>query len=210
MVKTKIIRIQKEKRLPRRTEDELSLAVRDGKLVCFPTDTVYGVGTSGLHPEAFRRIYELKDRDSRKPLPILVHSVASAWRWVERARAAEALAGRFWPGALTLVLRPTPEGRRLLTAGSKALAVRMPAHAGLLGLIEASGVPWASSSANASGSDPVPDGDAAAVAFSGRVDYILDGGPSPGEASTVVDATGPEVRVLRQGPLSRTILEGSL
>lgn len=206
-MKTISIKIPGDRPLDRRVVEELAGAACDGRLIIFPTDTVYGVGTSGLRPEALGRIYDLKDRDSRKPLPILVHSMAAAWRWVERAHAAEALAGRFWPGALTLVLRPTAEGRRLLTAGSPTLAVRVPDQPALLGVIEASGVPWASTSANLSGCRPVPDGEAALASFDGRVDYVIDGGPSRGEESTVVDATGPTLRVLRQGPLSRRFFE---
>ncbi len=186
---------------------EAARAAAAGRLVVFPTDTVYGVGTNGLLPEAVERIYAAKGRDARKPLPILIKSAVEARRWVTFTPAAEALARAFWPGPLTLVLRPTEEGLRLVLPGFKTLAVRVPAHETSLALLAASGVPWATTSANRSGEPAAADAAAASAALGDAVDWVVDAGRCGGMESSVVDATGDVVRVLREGALSRSRLE---
>jgi L-threonylcarbamoyladenylate synthase len=183
-------------------------AARACKLVVFPTDTVYGIGSTGLIKAAARRIYQAKSRSALKPLPILVHSAEAAKKWVEWTPAAQRLASLFWPGALTLVLRPTAEGRLLTFAEYQTVAIRVPKHPLLQSLLEASGVPWASTSANLSGSPALNDAAAVASQFSALVDYIIDGGITPGLESTVVDASALPIRILRQGAVkSNDILE---
>lgn len=194
--------------LPAALLTEVAEAARAGRLVVFPTDTVYGVGSSALVTGVFERIYAAKARDPRKPLPILVPSLEEARRWAAFGRGAEALAKRFWPGALTLVLPPTPEGRALLSGGARSLALRVPNHPGMLALLEASGVPWATTSANLSGEPAAADGAAAARTLGDAADYVVDAGPAGGRESTVVDLSGPEPRVLREGALpAATILQ---
>lgn len=190
--------------------EELAQAVRTGRVLVFPTDTVYGIGANGLDPAATERLYAIKGRDSRKSLPILVHSAEEAWRWVEPTGAAKALASRFWPGPLTLVLTPTEGGRALTTGGARTLAVRVPGPPGIRRLIEASGVPWSSTSANLSGRAAAADGSAAAGAFSALADYVIDGGPAGGRESSVVDAAAEPPRILREGALSREEIFGAL
>lgn len=182
--------------------EKVAQAIKDCRIVAFPTDTVYGLGSTGLVRAASRRIYQIKGRPSSKPLPILIDSPESARRWVEWTPAADALARRFWPGALTLVLKPTEEGRLLTSAEFRTVAVRVPAHDELRALIKASGVPWASTSANLSDEPSLTDGAEVVRRFSGLVDLIVDGGPvSGGVASTVVDTTTLPIRVLREGAL---------
>ena len=188
----------------------VAAAAAAGELVVFPTDTVYGVGTSALAPGAFDRLYAAKGRDPRKPLPVLVESLQSARRWADFGPAAEALARRFWPGALTLVLRPSPEGRRLLSPGAATVALRVPDHALLRTLIAASGAPWASTSANRAGEPAASDAAAAGAPFSETAAWVVDGGRSGGRESSVVDATGPEPVVLRDGALTRAALEAAV
>lgn len=178
---------------------EVSDAIKAGKVVAFPTDTVYGLGSSALIPGGWRRIYEIKGRPAGKPLPVLVHSTAAAKRWVEWTPAADLIATRFWPGAVTLVLRPTEEGRALGSPEQPTVAIRVPKHPLLLELIEACGLPWASTSANLSGRPSLADGEAVARDFSRLADLIIDAGRVGGVDSTVVDATQVPVRVLREG-----------
>ena len=203
MAETRIFRIRPGESLPPEELREAAAAVREGALIAFPTDTVYGLGTSGLLPQAARRIFELKGRDSRKALPILVHSSDAARRWVEWTPAAQALAESFWPGPLTLVLRAAPAARPLCSTGAETVAVRVPAHPAALALLEASGAPWASSSANLSGSPALTEGADVVEAFSGKIEWIVDAGPTGGTESTVVDLSGGEVRVLREGSVPR-------
>lgn len=178
-----------------------------GEVIAVPTDTVYGLVTTGLDPKAAQRLYALKGRDSRKPLPILVQSSSEAQRWVEWNSAAQVLAEKFWPGPLTLVLRPTPEGRRLASPGCPTVALRVPAHPAALSLLKASDVPWASTSANLSGSPALREGADVADAFAGRIAWVIDGGTCAGAESTVLDASGPAVRMSREGALKRTDIE---
>jgi L-threonylcarbamoyladenylate synthase len=186
---------------------EAAQAVRGGGVGVVPTDTVYGIGASAWERPAVLRIYRIKGRDSMKPLPILVHSRREALRWALWTPEAEALAGRFWPGPLTLVLRATSEGRRLSGGGSETIALRVPAHEALLAAIERSGVPWASTSANRSGLPALADGASAAREFERDADLVIDGGALPGTESTVADASGPGVRVLREGAVPRGGIE---
>lgn len=181
---------------------EAAEGVVSGKIIVFPTDTVYGIGTSALLPEARDRLYKLKDRDPRKALPILVHSAVDARRWAVFSSAAETLAKKHWPGPLTLVLTPSAEGKNLTSPGTETIAIRVPAHPLTRELIALSGVPWATTSANRSGEAACSDGASASAVFSGRVEFIVNAGVGGGEASTVVDATDMPLKILREGALS--------
>ncbi len=209
-IRTKTFRVLPAQGLPEEALRELAQAVREMKVLAFPTDTVYGLGCTALIKAALRRIYEIKRRDSMKPLPILIHSVEEARRWAEFTPEAAVLAERFWPGPLTLALTPTREGRLLTFAEYPTLALRVPAHELLRSLIKESAVPWASTSANLSGRPSLTEGPQVSAEFEGRVDYILDGGPCPGGIeSTVVDASRG-VRLLREGALAREAVEEAL
>ncbi|PIP85195.1 MAG: threonylcarbamoyl-AMP synthase [Elusimicrobia bacterium CG_4_9_14_3_um_filter_62_55] len=186
----------------------IAVGVASGKIIVFPTDTVYGIGTTARNNSARERLYALKDRDPRKALPILVHSLDDARLWAEFTPEAEILARKYWPGALTLVLSVTRKGRRIVSEGAATIALRIPALALTRELIELSGVPWATTSANRSGEPACADGTAAADVFSGRVDFIVDAGPGAGQPSTVVDATGGTLKILRAGALSASEVLG--
>lgn len=198
---SRTIRIEPAGVLPAADLRALAEGARRGLLLAFPTDTVYGLGTSALVPEASRRIYAVKGRDPGKPLPILVHSAEEARRWVRWTPTAQALSDRYWPGPLTLVLEAREEARPFSSADG-TLAVRVPAHPTALALLEASGLPWASTSANRSGEPELADGAAVAAEFGEAVDFVVDAGPCAGRASTVVDARAAP-RVLREGALAR-------
>lgn len=182
---------------------ELAAAAKGCKILAFPTDTVYGLGGTGLIKAALRRIYQIKGRDSMKPLPILVHTTEAAKRWVEWTPAAEALASRFWPGALTLVLKPTKEGRLLTFQEFPTLAIRVPANATIRAILEASGVPFASTSANLTGQPTLTSGEEIIRVLGASIDFVVDAGTLTGKESTVVDATSLPVRVLREGLIAR-------
>jgi L-threonylcarbamoyladenylate synthase len=201
-IKTTIVRVPPGAELPEDALKKIASAAKGCKIIAFPTDTVYGLGSTGLVKAASRRIYQIKQRSNLKPLPILVHSTAAAARWVQMTPAADLLSNKFWPGGLTLVLRPTQEGRLLTFPEYQTLAIRVPNHPLLLKLIETSGVPWVSTSANISGSPALTDGPPVIAQFEGIVDTIIDAGPAGGVESTIVDATGTPVRVLREGTLS--------
>jgi L-threonylcarbamoyladenylate synthase len=172
--------------------------LRKGGLVAFPTDTVYGVACIGTRPDRVQALFELKRRPPEKQIPMLVaglEQVPEVWVVDDRARA---LARRYWPGALTLVLPAT-------TSGSSQ-AFRAPDHEVAQALIDAAG-PLLATSANISGQPDTQDADDVLIAFATQrdeLDAVVDGGRVPGGvASTVVDLTVMPARVLREGPIGR-------
>lgn len=199
----RVFRTRGARPLPAAAVRAVCAAVREGGIVVFPTDTVYGLGASALDRKAADRIYALKGRHPRKPLPILIDSIEAARRWVRLGSTALALARRHWPGPLTLVLPPTPQGRRLLAPGARTLAVRVPAHPVALRLLAASGMPWAVTSANRSGAPAISDGGGAVRQFRASAEVIVDAGRTGGTESTVVEVRGTRIRVLRAGTLTR-------
>jgi L-threonylcarbamoyladenylate synthase len=178
--------------------------LKAGELVAFPTDTVYGVGALVWDAAAVAKLYVAKLRSPDKAIPVLLADPADV-TLVARDLSALALrlAGRFWPGPLTLVV---PKGERVpdeVTAGGATVAVRVPAHALARDLIRAAGAPLATTSANLSGQPSPVTAEEVAAQLCDGIAMILDGGRCPGGVpSTVVDVSGPEPVVLRQGPIS--------
>jgi L-threonylcarbamoyladenylate synthase len=179
--------------------------LRDGGIVAIPTDTVYGVAVAWAHAERVDALYELKRRPPEKQIAALVagldQATAGGWQADERALR---LAGRHWPGPLTLVLGGS-SGPNGPTQG-----FRVPDHDVALALIRASG-PLLTTSANLSGEPDTLDADDVLVAFATQqdvLDAVLDGGTVPGGTpSTVVDLTTTPARLLREGPVRRAELE---
>jgi L-threonylcarbamoyladenylate synthase len=175
--------------------------LRDGEVVAFPTDTVYGVGVSTSHPDQLVALFELKQRPLDRRIPILLadlSQVDSTFVVDDRARA---LAQRFWPGALTLVL-PSADG-------GASQAFRAPDHPVALDLIRASG-PIFATSANISDQPDTFGADEVLIAFATSQDglaAVVDGGAVPGGvASTVLDLTVTPARILRPGPITAEAL----
>lgn len=182
--------------------------LREGQVVAFPTDTVYGVGAHAFGPEAVLRLYDVKGRPGQQAIPLLLPD-SQALRLVCRDVPALAweLAERFWPGALSLVLPRVPAVPDAVTGGGPTVAVRVPDHDLVRDLCRALGAPLAATSANLHGQpSPVTAGQALA-ALEGRIPLILDGGQCPGGvASTVLDLTVSPPAVLRHGPISAAAL----
>ncbi len=179
--------------------------IRDGKLVAFPTETVYGLGANALDAAAVERIFQAKGRPRTSPLIVHVDGVAMARTLVsEWPVAAERLAGRYWPGPLTLVLPKQPHVPDVVTAGLPTVGLRMPAHPLALELIRAAGVPIAAPSANRF-TELSPT--AAAHIPEALADYVLDGGPARvGIESTVLSLAG-EPTLLRPGVIPQPEIE---
>ena len=189
--------------------DRAGDVLRKGGLVAFPTDTVYGLGAPAFNAEAVMRIYVAKGRPPEKAIPVLLASAAELELVVSSIPpAALVLAGRFWPGPLTLVM---PKHHRVPEAvAADTVGVRVPDHAVARSLLAISG-PLAVTSANLSGSDSPITAAEVIDQLGGRIDMVLDGGTSPGGvASTVLDCTGPQLVVLRPGPLSLEVLRAAL
>lgn len=183
--------------------------LRAGGLVAFPTETVYGLGANALDAAAVRRIFAAKGRPAYNPLIAHVADVAGARALVrEWPPLAQALADRFWPGPLTLVLPKRPEVPDEVTAGRDSVAVRVPAHPVARALLAATGLPLAAPSANRfTELSPVTAAQVARSLGSG-VDLILDGGRTDvGIESTVVDLSVSPPVLLRPGTITRAELE---
>ncbi|HLI64006.1 MAG TPA: L-threonylcarbamoyladenylate synthase [Terriglobales bacterium] len=183
--------------------------LRAGKLVAFPTETVYGLGANALDAAAVARIFEAKGRPSTSPVIVhvsdmdMVRRVAAEWPAV-----AQLLAQKFWPGPLTLVLKKQPAIPALVTAGLNNVGVRMPSHPVARALIEAAGLPIAAPSANRFTQLSPTTAEHVRQGLGDRVDYILDGGPcTVGIESTVLSLAGSIPVLLRPGGISRPQIE---
>lgn len=188
---------------------EAAHLLRQGRLVAFPTETVYGLGANALSPEAIDRIYKAKGRPSYNPLIVHVADAAGARSVVAQwPDGAQRLADQFWPGPLTLVLPKLPHVPDGVTAGLPSVAVRVPSHPVARALIEAAGVPVAAPSANRSMALSPTTAQHVADSLGDAVDLIIDGGPTTvGIESTVVDLTGSTARILRPGMISAPEIE---
>ncbi|MBI4056454.1 MAG: threonylcarbamoyl-AMP synthase [Elusimicrobia bacterium] len=184
-------------------------SLRRGDLILFPTDTVYGIGGNALDSHVFRRLTQVKSRPSFKPLPILVHSIESAKRWVVWTPQAAVLAQKFWPGPLTLVLDCSEEGRKI-SHGFNTLGIRVPNFPALLELLRTADLPLASSSANPSGSGATGDGSGIAKELQDQATYFLNAGKTLGIESTVVDLTNPSGKLLRWGAIPESEIRSVL
>jgi L-threonylcarbamoyladenylate synthase len=183
-----------------------------GELVAFPTETVYGLGADARNDAAVRAIFAAKGRPSDNPLIVHVASAAELERTGrDLGPLARELAARFWPGPLTLVVEAAPGLAPAVQAGLSTVAVRVPDHAVALGLLRAAGGPVAAPSANRSGRPSPTRAEHVLADMEGRIAAVVDGGPAPvGVESTVVDARGPRVRVLREGGVTREALAAAL
>ncbi len=181
--------------------DKAAQVIKSGGIVAFPTETVYGLGANALDEKAVARIFEKKGRPQDNPLIVHVDSTVNARNIAEFNDKAEALAEKFWPGPLSIVLRNTAISQAV-TAGLETVAVRMPDSDAALSLISASGVPIAAPSANRSGS-PSPTCAQHVESDLGEDVLILDGGECViGVESTVVDLTRDIPVVLRPGAIT--------
>jgi L-threonylcarbamoyladenylate synthase len=181
--------------------DRAVRALHRGAVVAFPTDTVYGLGAHSAIASAIDQLYAVKGRERQKAIPLLIASVEDLTDVAVRIpEIAWRLAGRFWPGPVTLVLSKAPVVLDVLTGGADSVAVRVPAHAVAQQLILSLGAPLAATSANLSGRPEAVSAAEVREALGERVQWILDGGRCPdGVASTLVDCTQIPPVIRRRG-----------
>ncbi len=183
--------------------------LRQGKLVAFPTETVYGLGANALDPKAVAGIFAAKDRPHFDPLIVHVTTRENVTPLVaDFPEIAERLANRFWPGPLTMVLPKTAQVPDLVTSGLPTVAVRVPHHPLAQKLLETARVPVAAPSANRFGQLSPTRAEHVREQLDGRIDYLLDGGSCPvGVESTVLDVTTHPPQLLRPGGIPLEDLE---
>ncbi len=174
-----------------------------GGLVAFPTDTVYGIGALATDGEAIESIYVAKDRPMEKAVPVLLGEVEDLPKIVDEVPLLAAkLIARFWPGPLTLLVPKKPTLPEAISATS-TVGVRMPDHEIARALLRLAG-PMAVTSANISGQPSPRTAQEVFTQLGGRIAMILDGGKTPGGIpSTLVDCTGDQIEVLREGPITK-------
>lgn len=177
--------------------------IRCGSVVAFPTETVYGLGADAFNAMAVARIFEIKKRPHFDPLIVHIADLADFEKIGEVTDLAKKLAGIFWPGPLTMVLKKKKGIPDLVVSGLETVAVRMPAHPAALELIRVARTPLAAPSANPFGYLSPTTAKHVLDQLGGQVECILDGGPSlTGVESTIIDLSGAKPRLLRPGGIS--------
>src|SRR5512137_1204704 len=195
-------------RLPQDEIDQAVEALREGEVVAFPTETVYGLGADASNPDAVRRVFELKGRPATHPLIVHIDHPRLIERWaLEVTPAATALAERFWPGPLTLVLRRAPAVDLAITGGQDTVAIRVPSHPVAQQLLKAFGAGIAAPSANRYGRISPTRPEHVRDEFGDDLKIVLDGGDCKiGLESTIVSCVDTVPRILRPGALTLTQL----
>jgi len=183
-----------------------------GKVVAFPTETVYGLGADAANPEAVRRIFEIKERPADHPLIVHLASVEQLPYWaLDIPDEAYLLAEQFWPGPLTLILRRDSRVLDVVTGGQDTVGIRIPGHSVALALLQQFGGGVAAPSANRFGRISPTTARHVFEDLGDQLGLIIDAGPtSVGLESTIVSLTGPEPLILRPGAISVTALEKTL
>jgi L-threonylcarbamoyladenylate synthase len=202
-MKTRVLQVDRDRPDPAAIE-EAAAALKAGKLVVFPTETVYGLGAHALDPEAVQKIFDAKERPANDPLIVHIAHIGQVNQCaVGMPAAARKLGLSFWAGPLTLILKKKPAVPDLVTAGLDSVALRVPSHRVARALMEMAGVPVAAPSANRF-SRPSPTTAAHVLEdLDGRVDLILDGGATDiGLESTIVDFTTDPPVIRRPGGLT--------
>jgi L-threonylcarbamoyladenylate synthase len=191
--------------------EEILSFLRAGGVIGFPTDTAYGLGADPFNESAVRRIFEIKGRPESKPILLLVNSMAMAQSLAFVPDTAVALAGRFWPGPLTMILQARPTIPSLVTAETGTVGLRWPRAPFAERVLKAMNRPITATSANRSGSPSTVTAGEVRAQLDGRLELLIDGGALPARGgSTLLDLTCTPPQVLREGPISKVDLSDIL
>jgi L-threonylcarbamoyladenylate synthase len=183
--------------------DEMVSLLRSGCIIAFPTDTAYGLGGDPFNEAAVERIFEIKGRKETKPILMLVNSIAMAQFVIKPNPVFHAVASRFWPGPLTVILRAAPSVPSKVTAGTNTIGVRWPVAPFATTLVERFGKPLTATSANRSGMSSAITAEEVRMQLGDSVDALVDGGTLPWRGgSTLLDLTPDPPVLLREGPIS--------
>lgn len=205
---TKVIIIEDTHQIKQELLKEPAHILRDGGLVAFPTETVYGLGADALNEQAAKKIYKAKGRPSDNPLIAHIADLSDLQPLVSGIpEAGRKLADAFWPGPLTLIFPKSDKVPYGTTGGLETVAVRMPSDPIANALIRLAGVPVAAPSANTSGRPSPTKASHVLEDMNGKIEMIVDGGPvGIGVESTIVDVSGPVPVLLRPGAVTMEML----
>lgn len=186
--------------------------IKQGGIVVFPTETVYGIGTNGLNKEAVERLYKIKKRSLNKPISLLVSNFEMIEKIAKNITEVEyRIMKKFFPGPLTIILSKQDIVPNIVTSGGDTVGIRMPEEVTSRKLIEYAGVPIAAPSANISGKPSGIDLQEIIKEFGDKVDYYIDGGKSKiGISSTIVKVENNAIKILREGSISKKEIEESI
>jgi L-threonylcarbamoyladenylate synthase len=187
-------------------------ALDNGSIVAYPTETFYGLGVKFDIEDSLKKLSDIKKRARDKAIPLIFGNKQLLPVVIKSPnQKAMLLMEKFWPGPLTLIFRAKKNISRYITAGTGRVAVRIPGESFALSLAQKANFFITATSANLSGMTPAQDAEAVARYFGDKIDIVIDGGPTPGGLpSTIVDVTGGEVRILREGAISKESLSGFL
>ena len=190
------------------TRIEAARIIAGGGVIAFRTDTFYGLGADPLNPSAIRKIKELKGREDGKPILLLISDDDQVDRFIQQSEFFKLVARGHWPAPLTLIGAARPEVASELTAGTNSLGVRLPDDDSVRALVRACGGALTATSANVSGQPPARTAKEVANYFPTGIDLIVDGGEATAtEPSTVLDVSGSQPRLVREGAISRDDLK---
>ncbi|HEX8493240.1 MAG TPA: L-threonylcarbamoyladenylate synthase [Pyrinomonadaceae bacterium] len=180
-----------------------------GGIVAFRTDTFYGLGADPFNKEALASLKELKGREAGKPILVIISDPKQAERFIaERSELFEQVCQRHWPGPLTIVVRARSAVPVELTAGTETIGVRLPDDEGVREFVRACGGALTATSANVAGEPPARTAQEVADSFPAGLGLIIDGGSAQSDQpSTVLDLSGREPRLIREGALSKPVLD---
>jgi L-threonylcarbamoyladenylate synthase len=190
---------------------EASSILRAGGIVAYPTETFYGLGADGQNEEAVKKIFLIKGRNFKNPISVIIGDTNDVRGLVEEIPAlALHLMERFWPGALTIIFKASPDISHLLTSGTGKIGIRLSSHPVATALAKKLGHPITATSANLSGKDECTRADEVVEGIGDQIDAVIDGGQTPGgSGSTIIDVTTDPPAILREGVISRYKLTNS-
>jgi len=209
IMQTSVVKVTEDANKDVGIYEEAGRILREGGLVAFPTETVYGLGGNGLDESASRKIYAAKGRPSDNPLILHIADTKMLYEIAEEVSdTARKLIDAFWPGPLTIVFKKAKNVPYETTGGLDSVAVRMPSHPVAAAMIRAAGVPIAAPSANVSGRPSPTLAKHVEEDMTGKIEMIIDGGSvGIGIESTIVDMTGEEPVILRPGYVTKEMME---
>jgi len=173
--------------------------LRQGGVIVYPTDTIYGLGCDIFNAKGIKRIYQVKQRDARKPFSFICSDISDVANYCQVSNFAYKILKRHLPGPYTFVLDATRQVPGLLTTKQKTVGIRIPDNPIALAIVRELGHPLVTTSANTSGDDPVNDPEEIAIRFGKAVDMVVDGGILMGDSSTVISLVDDNIEVLREG-----------